>query len=196
MITQRFNINRVWDDVEISHRQNIMFMGFTNLLNDLVAHFFTSDKDDYKRMIEIGAYMGESTFLFGCSGIFKEINTIEPHKGKEEFNDMFEYTWDDVKLEFEKNTRHLNNIINNKDFSYNISNQFQDNQYDFVYIDADHTYESVKKDLELYLPKVKNGGIIGGHDYTDNWVEVRQAVDEVFGSPDRKYDDGSWIKVL
>lgn len=196
MITQRFNINRVWDDVEISHRQNIMFMGFTNLLNDLVTHFFTSDKDDYKRMIEIGAYMGESTFLFGCSGIFKEINTIEPHKGKEEFNDMFEYTWDDVKLEFEKNTRHFNNIIHHKDFSYNISNQFQDNQYDFVYIDADHTYESVKKDLELYLPKVKNGGIIGGHDYTDNWVEVRQAVDEVFGSPDRKYDDGSWIKVL
>ena len=196
MITQRFNINRVWDDVEISHRQNIMFMGFTNLLNDLVAHFFTSDKDDYKRMIEIGAYMGESTFLFGCSGIFKEINTIEPHKGKEEFNDMFEYTWDDVKLEFEKNTRHFNNIIHHKDFSYNISNQFQDNQYDFVYIDADHTYESVKKDLELYLPKVKNGGIIGGHDYTDNWGEVSQAVDEVFGSPDRKYDDGSWIKVL
>ena len=154
------------------------------------------NKDDYKRMIEIGAYMGESTFLFGCSGIFKEINTIEPHKGKEEFNDMFEYTWDDVKLEFEKNTRHFNNIIHHKDFSYNISNQFQDNQYDFVYIDADHTYESVKKDLELYLPKVKNGGIIGGHDYTDNWVEVRQAVDEVFGSPDRKYDDGSWIKVL
>ena len=62
MITQRFNINRVLDDVEISHRQNIMFMGFTNLLNYLVAHFFTSDKDDYKRMIEIGAYMGESTF--------------------------------------------------------------------------------------------------------------------------------------
>ena len=109
---------------------------------------------------------------------------------------MFEYTWDDVKLEFEKNTRHFNNIIHHKDFSYNISNQFQDNQYEFVYIDADHTYESVKKDLELYLPKVKNGGIIGGHDYTDNWVEVRQAVDEVFGSPDRKYDDGSWIKVL
>ena len=50
-----------------------MFMGFTNLLNDLVAHFFTSDKDDYKRMIEIGAYMGESTFLFGCSGIFKDV---------------------------------------------------------------------------------------------------------------------------
>ena len=119
MITQRFNINRVWDDVEISHRQNIMFMGFTNLLNDLVAHFFTSDKDDYKRMIEIGAYMGESTFLFGCSGIFKEINTIEPHKGKEEFNDMFEYTWDDVKFENEKNTRHFNNINHHKDIRYN-----------------------------------------------------------------------------
>ena len=73
MITQRFNINRVWDGVEISHRQNIMFMGFNNLLNDLVTHFFTSDKDDYKKMIEIGAYMGESTFLFG-SMVFISLN--------------------------------------------------------------------------------------------------------------------------
>ncbi len=38
--------------------------------------------------------------------------------------------------------------------------------------------------------------IIGGHDYTDNWAGVRQAVDEAFGSPDIKYDDGSWIKYI
>lgn len=35
---------------------------------------------------------------------------------------------------------------------------------DFVYIDGNHTYKYVKKDIELYYPKVKNGGIIGGHD--------------------------------
>ncbi len=36
---------------------------------------------------------------------------------------------------------------------------------DFVYIDGSHKYEDIKKDIELYFPKVKDGGIIGGHDY-------------------------------
>ena len=35
---------------------------------------------------------------------------------------------------------------------------------DFVYIDGNHTYKFVKKDIELYYPKVKDGGVIGGHD--------------------------------
>ena len=35
---------------------------------------------------------------------------------------------------------------------------------DFVYIDGNHTYKFVKKDIELYYPKVKYGGVIGGHD--------------------------------
>lgn len=39
------------------------------------------------------------------------------------------------------------------------------NNVDFVYIDANHLYEYVKKDIELYYPKVKSGGIIGGHDF-------------------------------
>jgi len=35
---------------------------------------------------------------------------------------------------------------------------------DFVYIDGNHTYIFVKRDLELYYSKVKEGGVIGGHD--------------------------------
>jgi len=39
------------------------------------------------------------------------------------------------------------------------------NELDFVYIDANHRYDYVKKDIELYYPKLKKGGIIGGHDF-------------------------------
>lgn len=38
------------------------------------------------------------------------------------------------------------------------------NNLDFVYIDGNHTYRYVKKDIELYYPKIKDGGVIGGHD--------------------------------
>jgi len=36
--------------------------------------------------------------------------------------------------------------------------------YDAVFIDGNHSYEYVKKDLENYWPKVKDGGIIALHD--------------------------------
>jgi predicted O-methyltransferase YrrM len=43
-------------------------------------------------------------------------------------------------------------------------NDIPDN-LDFIYIDANHQYEWVKKDIELYYPKLLSGGIIGGHDF-------------------------------
>jgi len=36
---------------------------------------------------------------------------------------------------------------------------------DFVYIDADHSYKSVKEDINAWAPKVREGGIVAGHDY-------------------------------
>jgi predicted O-methyltransferase YrrM len=59
-----------------------------------------------------------------------------------------------------------------------------DESLDFVYIDADHTYESVKKDLSLWIPKVRKGGVVMGHDYFDGEYKgfnfgVKKAVDEL-----------------
>ena len=50
---------------------------------------------------------------------------------------------------------------------------------DVVYIDADHHYDAVMKDLETWIPKVRPGGIIAGHDYHDfrpDTCQVMQAV--------------------
>jgi len=40
-----------------------------------------------------------------------------------------------------------------------------DKTLDFCYIDADHSYDGVIQDLELWIPKIKSGGIICGHDF-------------------------------
>lgn len=37
-------------------------------------------------------------------------------------------------------------------------------QFDFVFIDGDHTYEGVRSDFEMYAPLVRPGGIVGLHD--------------------------------
>jgi hypothetical protein len=50
-----------------------------------------------------------------------------------------------------------------------LSNQvldlFEDESLDFIYIDGNHTYNSVKEDMELWFPKLKKGGLFAGHDY-------------------------------
>lgn len=53
---------------------------------------------------------------------------------------------------------------------------------DFIYIDADHSYEGVYRDLCMWYGKVREGGVIGGHDYGHtNFPGVAQAIDEFFG---------------
>lgn len=65
-----------------------------------------------------------------------------------------------------------------KALSPEICSEFEDESIDFVYIDALHDYESVKKDINGWYPKLKKGCIISGHDYAPRWPGVIQAVDE------------------
>lgn len=70
-------------------------------------------------------------------------------------------------------------ITLHKGFSKNILKKFEDNYFDLIYIDADHTYETVRKDLDISLKKTKVGGIISGHDYIkENFSGVYRAVNE------------------
>ncbi len=57
--------------------------------------------------------------------------------------------------------------------------QYADRSLDFVFIDGDHGYESVRDDIAAWLPKVKLGGLLAGHDY--RIPSVRAAVVERFG---------------
>jgi hypothetical protein len=66
-----------------------------------------------------------------------------------------------------------------------------DNSLDFVFIDADHRYESVKSDIIDWLPKVKQGGFVTGHDY--DMPDVKKAVDELLGEVEcPEYSDETW----
>lgn len=59
------------------------------------------------------------------------------------------------------------------------SSLFEDGTVDFVFLDADHGYEAVRRDLRCWFPKVKRRGLLGGHDYVrEEYPGVRRAVDE------------------
>lgn len=56
---------------------------------------------------------------------------------------------------------------------------FNDGTLDYVFIDASHTYEKVKADIVAWLPKIRPGGMLAGHDYGDGKGGVKRAVDEL-----------------
>ena len=53
--------------------------------------------------------------------------------------------------------------------------------FDLIFIDADHSYEAVREDIIAWWPKVKNGGIISGHDYQMGTPGVIAASNELLG---------------
>lgn len=41
---------------------------------------------------------------------------------------------------------------------------------DFAYIDAQHHFEAIREDIELWYPKIRRGGILSGHDFLDGYA--------------------------
>jgi len=97
--------------------------------------------------------------------------------------------------EFDKNTEHLSEhfevIVT---YSFEAAKYFDSNSVDTIFIDAGHSYEAVVKDIAAWLPKMKNGGIMAGHDYTA-WIGVKEAADGVFDKPDKVENDCWFVKI-
>lgn len=72
-------------------------------------------------------------------------------------------------------------------------------QFDLVFIDANHEYSHVKQDILSWLPKVRHGGILAGHDYDPQipmFSGVKQAVDEILGNKIMLGKDRLWIHLI
>lgn len=62
---------------------------------------------------------------------------------------------------------------------------------DLIFLDGDHHYLEVLKDIETAKSMLRPGGMLAGHDYTHtDWPGVKRAVDEVFGKIN--YIDSIW----
>lgn len=77
--------------------------------------------------------------------------------------------------------------------SLDAAKEIRDGSFDFVFIDADHSYEAVNADIAAWTPKVRPGGFITGHDYdSEKFPGVIRAVDERFPQIDIR-EDFVWI---
>lgn len=69
-----------------------------------------------------------------------------------------------------------------------------DDFFDFVFLDADHSYAAVKADIAAWRPKVEPGGWLCGHDYGKVQYGVTEAVDEL-GAVEIDADHTWFVKV-
>lgn len=133
------------------------------------------------RIVEIGSWKGRSTHAL-CSGNTGEVFAVDTWLGSMDPLDQTnsQAKSNDIYSEFCQNTRQFTNLRVIRKSSLDASMDFDDRSIDMVFIDAGHTYEEVQADISAWLPKVKVGGIICGHDYSDVWKGVKKAVNEKF----------------
>lgn len=60
------------------------------------------------------------------------------------------------------------------------ASKVEDGSQDIIFIDAAHDYDSVLEDISLWTPKIREGGILAGHDFQHSFPSVMEAVADSF----------------
>jgi predicted O-methyltransferase YrrM len=172
------------------------FFNFGNIYSDIVRK-----SKNGAVLVEIGAWKGQSTVYMAeeiiKSGKSLTFYTIDNFIGISGEHDMDEDVRKAILYEtYLKNIEpvktHIKTIKKNSQEAYK---DFEDNSIDFLFIDGDHNYKGVRADLVNWFPKVKQGGVFAGHDYTETTCDVRMAVDQFFLFTGIQINGSSWITI-
>lgn len=141
-------------------------------------------------IVEIGAWRGRSTCCLASyikkSGKQIKLYSVDTWLGSDEqvHKDIIESMEVSLFEDFKENIKmcDVEDVITPMQMSsIDASKEFEDESIDFIMIDGAHDYESVKADIEAWLPKLAKNGIIAGDDYSSTWKGVMKAVNEKFG---------------
>ena len=147
---------------------------FPNLIN----------KNNYQKGAEIGVAFGGHADSILKNTKIERLYGIDPYLHLDNYKDPFNLPVEYFEKIYVFMLERLKNYNNRFKHIRKLSKDAVDDikEYlDFVYIDAEHTYNAVIEDIILWYPKIREGGIIGGHDYGHlNFPGVKKAVDEYF----------------
>ena len=179
------------------------FFNYENVYKDVIK---LVPEGQTEKFVEIGVWKGKSVSYAAVEIIKSEKNITIDAVDSWETSDGWtnqERLKEEVKAGgvydmFLSNIEPVKNIVTPvKMSSTEASKLYDDESLFFVYIDGNHTYDFVKEDIIHWLPKVKKGGYIGGHDIDNvEWPGVRQAVTEILGKNVKIYKNtwaDSWL---
>jgi predicted O-methyltransferase YrrM len=130
------------------------------------------------KCVEIGSYSGEGTVVLADH--FKEVLAVDPWENGYDPNDVASHQcpMEDVFNAFTERTSPFKNVLYSRGKSLDALQFFKDGELDMVYVDGDHRYEGAVADIKGWLPKLRKGGCMTGHDFS--FPTVRQALSETF----------------
>ena len=193
--------NRILDKFERRNRGNLLL-----LLNNYFFYFKTkikkisSDKRAYileqldknSKFVEVGVWKGDfskqiwnisspNLLVLVDSWTFDEkVRGCAPQvSGEEPLSQNF---FDQAKKDTYDKFKNIKNVHILDFNSQEASSKYEDNFFDYIYIDAEHTYQAVTKDLEVWYPKLKKNGTLFGDDYywreEDDTLSLHRAYQE------------------
>jgi predicted O-methyltransferase YrrM len=137
------------------------------------------ENNNFQIMIEVGIDTGKTTFFLLDNIPHLKIYAID--------TDIRKFYNNSIK------EKYGDRLIPMEGYSHEVADQLPDNFADIVFIDADHSYDAVKKDIVKYTPKLKKNGLLTGHDI--DYPGVNKAVNEMI----KDFDVGPnyvWIKKI
>ena len=156
------------------------------------VEIFPSDS----HFVEVGSFLGKSAVFMAVeiinSGKMIKFDCVDHWKGSEEHRDNEKIDVENLYEDFIKNIDPVKGVINPVRLdSIEASKLYKPNSLDFIFIDASHDEESVKKDLTYWYPRLKEDGMIAGDDINNG--EVANAVKWFFDTKKLEIVGRQWM---
>jgi len=155
----------------------------TTVLESLTLTQLSRQYQDLNKLVEIGSGTGGSMIALATGADKSELVCVDPFEpyDEENYSGLAKGVTEGDEGEFWRNAEQFgykDRVTNIKKYSDLAAADIEDGSCDIVYVDGNHSYDIVKSDLELYWPKVREGGLLLGHDYTTRFPGVIKAVQD------------------
>jgi hypothetical protein len=152
-----------------------------------------------RQIAEVGVYRGAFSSELRAEFPEAHLHLIDPWRHIPELSSLGgamhraghtpagnERVWDQCRAEVAERFIGDDKVTLHRALSREAAMEFAEESLDLCYIDADHRYEYVQEDIRLWLPKVKHGAILAGHDYRAarprrKLYQAYQAVNDTLG---------------
>jgi hypothetical protein len=130
--------------------------------------------------VEVGVWEGTFADEILSHWLGKRLYMVDPwvHQDELEYKDAHNLTTELMDKVYAKAlavaAKHGDRAKIIRDLSLNAVTQFKDESLDFVYLDGNHTYQACWEDATAWWNKIKTGGILCGHDFFDDTVNLHR----------------------
>lgn len=145
--------------------------------------------------LEIGCYEGKNAKNILDNLLIKELHGVDPYQPYIDWNGGSTcHSGDLAETIATQRLKEFSNFIAHRKTSDDAVIDFEDEMFDFIFIDGLHTYDQVLKDCRNYYSKLKSGGIFSGHDYTliDGVNKAVNQFAKEIGKEIKTMDTDSW----